>query len=214
MADILSNRCRPNNALGCQYTVASIGCLYRRWVRFSRGLHRYICTPHWYWTLPCADISWWNTVINFAAEYLDYLIFRSQTSCIISKLRRKFYAPTFEIWNISSLMRFNMHISLERNTFLVSTWSNTFSHSFIHSIVSTRFLFIVCSCLRSHTIYPTKLRCAVITKWEYVCRHSVAVWRTVTLLLRVTDIKTTESKYTPKEPSAVLLANLNVCVCI
>ena len=116
MADILSNRCRSNNALGCQYTVASIGCLYRRWVRFSRGLHRYICTPHWYWTLPCADISWWNTVINFAAEYLDYLIFRSQTSCISSKLRRKIYVPTFEIWNISSLMCFNMHISLERNT--------------------------------------------------------------------------------------------------
>ena len=84
---------------------------------------------------------------------------------------------------------------------------------FIHSKLSTRFLFIVCSCLGSHTIYTTKLRCAGIMNWEHVCRHSVAVWRTVTLLMTVTDIKTTEANLV-QENTVRFSLRIWICLCV
>ena len=69
----------------------------------------------------------------FGAENLDECNFTSQTSCIISKLRRKVYAPTFEIWNIYGLLRCNMHISLERNTFW-SQHKRTISHTLSYAL--------------------------------------------------------------------------------
>jgi hypothetical protein len=73
--------------------------------------------------------------------------------------------------------------------------------------------FIVCSCLRSNTIYSKKLRCDGIMDWEHVCRHSVAVWRTVTLLLTVTDTKTTEANFLQGNPVRFSL-RIWICVCV
>ena len=50
--------------------------------------------------------------------------FKSNKSELINmkQIRLKVYEPKFEIWNALGLLRCNTHISLGRNTFLVSTW--------------------------------------------------------------------------------------------
>ena len=80
--------------------------------------------------------------LNFAVENLDDCLFTRQALCICSKLRCKVYVPTFQIWNISGLLRFKMHVSIERNNFwyqhkgtLAHTLSYTllFRHDFFSS---------------------------------------------------------------------------------
>jgi len=111
--------------------------------------------------IPCADIS---SISHSDVSHRRYSLKNrsqiSQISLTRTNLRRNGYAP-FEIWNTSGILPCNTHIglSLGRNTLLVSTWKENYSHSFTDCIVATDCLMSVCYCPRLQANLLKEIKC-------------------------------------------------------
>jgi hypothetical protein len=72
------------------------------------------------WIVFSTDISWRVTVTDNAGENLEDCSPTSQILLTLTSLIHNVYAPNFENWNTSVLLRCNTHISYGCNTFLFS----------------------------------------------------------------------------------------------
>jgi len=152
--------------------------------------------------LLCEDIYWTFTVSYHPVENLEDCCRISQTSWARSKLRRKVYPPTIQIWNTSASLRCNTLTSLGRNSNLVSTWRETLLNSLTHCIVATGFLIDVCTFL----LTQSKLLTVIRFRWYQKLRtHKQAHWsglKNCYTLLRIIYVSNNQSIFFQNKPNS------------
>ena len=151
MASKLSNLCRTTNAARC--TIHH--CTHRVSISALSKVQQKVTSLHLYTTL-ILDLALCRYFLKkqchfiFARQNLDDCNYTRHTSCIISELRRKVYATTYEILNIYGLLRCNMHISLERNTFW-SQHKGTLAHTLSYNLLFRHDIFSASALVSGHT---------------------------------------------------------------